>query len=441
MPQTLTTTTLEKKRVDPGEFIWLADNHTPGLRVRLSNSHAKTRTVTFYYRYRDRNDQTLIQAKIGEYPGCSLKEARTLVDEELKPEANDGKDVRAYLRRKRQATAAREGETLRALIPEFLSYLERRKKSAATVVSLRRYLRPIAHKWGDRLPIDVTRGDVKDLFDSVKADGVPPYDIDGSPVISSRGQRKGGHRAAGHTLSAGSSFWTWLLDREKSNTELTNPWRGHKDLRKESVAGTSNRVLNAEELTQVLQSAREILSPGDATPLLLMLATGLRPGEVCGAEWKEFDVKISEWIIPARRMKYKEADHTVFLSEFATNVITSWRKIRKGRPRYLFPATSKFSRRPHLSPDNLGERLTRFKIKGFTPKVCRATVRTGLQKLGCPKEVRARMSHHQHLGKVPKSYDHHPFDDEAKDWWNKWGQHLSLISQGEPSQVATENLR
>jgi len=46
MPQTLTTTTLKKKRVDPSEFVWLADNHSPGLRVRISNSNMQSRKVS-----------------------------------------------------------------------------------------------------------------------------------------------------------------------------------------------------------------------------------------------------------------------------------------------------------------------------------------------------------------------------------------------------------
>ena len=51
---------------------------------------------------------------------------------------------------------------------------------------------------------------------------------------------------------------------------------------------------------------------------------------------------------------------------------------------------------------------------GLTPKVFRATVRTQLQALGCPDEVRSRMSHHQRQTRVEQSYDHHRFDAEAK---------------------------
>ncbi len=436
MPTVLTSTTLTRKKVPLGEHVFIADAACPGLRVRIGVSKQRLRTVSFYYWYRDRNTRKLINVMIGHYPGLELEDARILVKSQLRPIADEGGDVRRYLKNKKRESADSAKKTIRSLAPSFLDTLEKRKRSESTKKTYRRYLRAIVHYWGDLLPEDITRGDVEDLFDRVKAEGVPPFDIDGTPIKSFGGQSRGGHRAAGHLLSAGQAFWKWLLDREVVNF---NPWAGREKLREESRPGIATRALSDDEMKSVLQTAGELLSPRDAAATKLLLATGLRPMEVCAAEWKEFDIVKGVWSIPAERMKYKKAGHTVYLSRYAIQTLKKWRKQLKGKPRYVFPAEGK--RYKHLSPDNLGENLTRFELEGFTPKVCRATVRTGLQRLGCPEEVRQRISHHQRGDRVSRSYDQYAYDAEAKHWWNQWSIHLQALYDDQPGLAEVVNLR
>ena len=66
----------------------------------------------------------------------------------------------------------------------------------------------------------------------------------------------------------------------------------------------------------------------------------------------------------------------------------------------------------------------------ISPKVFRATVRTHLQAMGCPAEVRSRISHHQRQSRVEQSYDKHTYDDEAREWWEKWGTYLQQVEKG-----------
>ena len=61
---------------------------------------------------------------------------------------------------------------------------------------------------------------------------------------------------------------------------------------------------------------------------------------------------------------------------------------------------------------------------GISPKVPRAAARTLLQVLGCPFEVRCRISHHSHQTKLGKSYDKHLYHEEAKQWWQTLGNSL-----------------
>ncbi len=426
MAQILSVTTLERKKVPLGEDLWLADGGCRGLRVRISNSVHRGRSSVFYYRYRDRNSGELICFRLGRYPGWTLDAIRECVKTELMPRADAGEDLRRYWKGRQRNNVEAQAQTIRAHIPKYLAYLERRNRSPATITTYRRYLRAVAHRWGDQDPGDISRGDVEDLFDWVKAHGVPAVDIDGEALERNESTRKGGPRAAGHLLSSGSAFWRWLVNRKLAPF---NPWLAHDCLREESQSGVAGRVLSDDELVTVLRS--DVLSARDSTTVRLLLATGLRPSEVCAAEWCEIDLRARVWEIPATRMKYKKAGHRVYLSQFSLDLLREWRRTQRGRPRFVFPSAGKTHR--HITADKLGERMRRYGIGGFTPKVCRATVRTGLQRLGCPYEVRSRMSHHQKGDRVSRAYDQHHYDVEAKEWWQKWGAHLeSLFSSRAP---------
>ncbi len=54
--------------------------------------------------------------------------------------------------------------------------------------------------------------------------------------------------------------------------------------------------------------------------LKLIIMTFVRPGELRGARWSEFDFAAKQWRIPAERMKMKE-DHIIPLPEQALAVL------------------------------------------------------------------------------------------------------------------------
>lgn len=77
------------------------------------------------------------------------------------------------------------------------------------------------------------------------------------------------------------------------------------------------------------------------TQAALKLASYLfvRPGELRGAEWPEFDLERCEWRIPAERMKMREA-HVVPLARQALEVLCEL-QTRTGEGRFVFPAIGK----------------------------------------------------------------------------------------------------
>jgi integrase len=76
--------------------------------------------------------------------------------------------------------------------------------------------------------------------------------------------------------------------------------------------------------------------PITAFALKLAPLVFVRPGELRGAEWSEFDLEAAEWRIPGARMKMGE-QHIVPLSRQAVAILREL-QILTGNGRYVFPS-------------------------------------------------------------------------------------------------------
>ena len=70
--------------------------------------------------------------------------------------------------------------------------------------------------------------------------------------------------------------------------------------------------------------------------LKLLLLTAVRPGELCGAAWNEFNLERTEWVIPKQRMKMGE-EHIVPLSRQALDLLKQLHDLT-GHGKHLFPS-------------------------------------------------------------------------------------------------------
>ncbi len=398
----LTPTILDRKKIT--DLTWVADDGCSGLRARISVNRGN-RKVAFYYRYRDRATGNRKIVKVGDYPSLSIADARRKVNDELRPIADEGIDVRTETRRLARSTAV-DNQTIAPLIDEYLEFCALAGVSKGSIANYQRYLLPLRFWWGDRHPADMTRADAQSIFFKVQTKGGLSQD--------GKSTGRGGDRAAGLVHSSARAFYSWLVDKELADL---NPWKDQKRL-KVGKSAISDKVLSEKQITEALK-----MQGRDGVVLRLLLATGLRPINVVGARWSE--IKGHTWTIPAERMKWKDGpDHVIYLSDFAQVVLRDWASTQRGRPRYVFPAGDA---EKHLRVDTL-------RWEGFSAKVCRATARTLLQRLGCPLEVRSRISHHSGQSQIEKSYDKHTYDIEAREWWQTLGNHLTTLEPDyEPS--------
>lgn len=340
----LTSTVIQRTKIEPGHSIWITDEIERGLRVRISVTKRSVRKAVFYYRYRDRSTKKLTNKKIGSFgvnEGLTLEGARANV-RELRASVEKGVSAKKYIQKQINERANEDIENIRVLAISFSQYLDTTTLSEATKVTYRRYLRAVAHAWADYNPDDITPDDCESLFNEVMNNGVPDVDIEGKALKSVRRTRKGGHRAAGHLLATGSRLWERMKRQRKATT---NPWARMKELRERSESNISDFHLNDEQIKDFIQKAPKLLKARELDACFMLLGTGLRPTEVLGATAKEFDLENRKWLIPAHRMKYKKSDHLVFLSDFVFTIVK--KLIVENEQEYLFPSYG--GKTPHLT--------------------------------------------------------------------------------------------
>jgi integrase len=207
---------------------------------------------------------------------------------------------------------------------------------------------------------------------------------------------------------------------------------------------TSHRAsLPREELPHFLRDLDAYHQQGRLLTKLaieLLVHTFVRPGELAGARWGEFDLEEKLWRIPAHRMKMK-SDHIVPLSRQALAVLESTKPF-SARFEFVFP--SERDRSKQMSDNTMRMAIFRMgydgKSKGKSkanPHGFRATASSILNETGFnPDAIERQLSHMERNG-VRAAYTHHArYLDERKEMMQWWSDYLdSLKNNGNVSSI------
>lgn len=149
----------------------------------------------------------------------------------------------------------------------------------------------------------------------------------------------------------------------------------------------------------------------------LLMLTFVRPGELRGAKWAEFDLDEALWRIPKERMKMGEA-HIVPLSSQAVTLLRELHTLTGGRD-WLFPNL----RSPDtcMTMTTLNRALERMGYGGrFTSHGFRATASTALNEMGFREDVIERQLAHAERNKSRASYNRAQYLDERRSMMQQW---------------------
>jgi len=158
--------------------------------------------------------------------------------------------------------------------------------------------------------------------------------------------------------------------------------------------------------------------------LMLIMHTFVRPGEIRGARWEEFDLIKREWRIPAHRMKMKE-EHIVPLSTQAISILEEVELI-SGKYELLFPG-ARDNRKP-MSENTLTYAIR--KRLGFdaTAHGFRATASTFFNESGYRSEVIERQLAHAERNKVRAAYNRSQYLEDRRSMMQVWSDYLEGLN-------------
>jgi integrase len=384
------------------------DKKLHGLGLRVSATGRKTWFVV----YRVKGDPTLRRLTLEPFPAMSLATARERASVALLA-AERGQDPAGRKQEEKKAPNFND------LADEYLAKYAKAPRSDGRPQKLTWYederkievdLKP---QWGKRKAKDITRRDVADLLDAIRA--------------------RGSHVQANRTLALVSRMFNWALDRGMVERNPAHRMKAPT----EEVA--RERVLTEDEIRR-LWPAFEALSlradgkgtTPEGTRLAAMfkvrLLTAQRGGEVSLMRWEDIDRRV--WTIPKEFTKTKERDHTVPLSPAVIAIIEGLSETRTG---WVFPS-ARAEGKPITNIRKAAERVVKATGIDFTPHDLRRTAATMLTTMGVPRLVVSKILNHAEGGTTWK-YDRNPYDAEKRDALDRWADRLAEILAGKPGKI------
>lgn len=160
----------------------------------------------------------------------------------------------------------------------------------------------------------------------------------------------------------------------------------------------------------------------------MQVLTWVRPGELRGAEWAEFDLEAAEWRIPGERMKMRQP-HIVPLARQALEALEQLRPLTGGG-KYLFPNQS--NARACMSENTVLFAIYRMGYHSrATGHGFRATASTILNEQGWRADAIERQLAHKEPNKVRAAYHRSEYLDERRKMMQAWADYLDTFAAGD----------
>lgn len=159
----------------------------------------------------------------------------------------------------------------------------------------------------------------------------------------------------------------------------------------------------------------------------LLIITGVRPGELRQAEWKEFDLEKQLWEIPPERMK-KRRPHCVPLSAQAINILEQLKPLT-GHYAYVFPG-----RIQHIKP--MSEMAMNVLVRriGYAGRVTghgfRHTMSTILYEQGYNTAWIETQLAHVDKNSIRGTYNHAQYLDGRREMLQWYADYMEALENG-----------
>lgn len=336
---------------------------------------------------------------IGAYPDVPLKRAHERRDDARRLLA-EGIDPSA----KRQAERAAQADTFKAIALEWLAKQKladsTREKAEWTFETL---LFPYL---GAKQITSITAPDVLAALRRIEAQGK--------------------HETAHRAKQRASQVFRYAIATGRAEHDVTADLRG-------ALAPVETQhfaaITDPQRVGELLRAIDGYVGqPSVAAALKLAPLVFVRPGELRGAQWSEFDMERSEWRIPAERMKMGEL-HIVPLSRQVVAILSELRPLT-GPEGYVFPSLR--TRERPISEVTLNAGLRRLGYGGDdqTAHGFRTTASTLLNEQGWHPDLIELQLAHAERNKVRAAYNRAQRLDERRKMMQAYADYLDGLKAG-----------
>jgi integrase len=356
------------------------------------------------WRFKYRIDGREKLLSFGSYPEVSLKQARDRLADARRAVAAK---IDPSLQRKAERLS--QAHTFAAVAREWLE-LQKPKLAA------------VSHKKASWLLEDL-------LFPAIgssqiKSVGAPEL-LAALRKIEARGRHETAHRAR---QTAGSVF-RYAIVTGRADRDISADLRGALA----PVVTTNRAVVTQPARVGELLRAIDCYAGQPATRVALHLAAlvFVRPGELRGAVWEEFEIEGPEpvWRIPGERMKMG-LEHLVPLAPQVLSLLDELRPI-VGEKGLLFPSLRSGAR--PISENTLNAALRRmgYAKDEMTAHGFRAIASTMLNELGCSPDLIELQLAHTERDKVRGAYNRAQRLAERHHMMRQWAEYLDSLKANE----------
>lgn len=166
--------------------------------------------------------------------------------------------------------------------------------------------------------------------------------------------------------------------------------------------------------------------PCTRAALVMLMLTAVRPGELRGARWGEFDEQRAQWRVPAERMKMK-TEHVVPMSKQALQQL---RALRAASTDEFVFASAFYPGKP-LSDGTLNSALARLGYKGIaTAHGFRTLFSTCANEAGWNGDVIEKQLAHEERDEVRGAYNRAQRLSERAKLMQWWADHVDALREG-----------
>ena len=389
----LTAKAVEKLRHEGAlHFRDIKDDRTPGLYLRILVSGEKRWIMRYKLGAKTRVGTFGDAGKIG------LADARTKAFA-WRAIIREGRDPAAEERRK--AAAERRLPSVVAFACEYIE----------------RYAKPNKRSW--REDERLLRHDVLPVIGDLRIDTVARRDI---VLLLDAIRDRGAAVVANRVLAVTRRMFAFAVER---GVIEASPFMGIRASRETPRA----RTLSDGEI-RLLWAATAPgaprIEPSTRLALRLLLLTGARATEVCGASWDEINTETADWVIPRARTK-NGREHRIPLSKPVMEIVQEAAALRNGP--WLLPAPGD---RGHVTPSGVLQAVQRILGPGVAVHDLRRTTATGLQRLGIRLEVTEAVLNHVSGTRagVVGIYQRHDWSGEKRAALDAWARHVLELTAG-----------